>query len=208
MLLQHRQGPFAWTPRFAVPSLWLDDSAEETHAKPCCAMLCHVLPGWSRGPALPGLCQAVAAQVTGLSHAATGCELPAKRAMGTTPHHPTLIGFLLSQGWHWVLWCTPCPPAPLSPSILTGPTGAMGTAVVHAQLGFGTHITLHTGSPAPKGCPPIVLSLQRPPADGAMLGTQGPWGCPDGCGEHWGCSPSRCLPCPPTHSNHARGHFR
>lgn len=124
---------------------------------PRCAMLCHGLPGWSRGPALPRLCQAVAVQVTGLSHAATGCELPAKQVMETTAQHstahPTTLpdlllappgsSHLLSQGWHGVLWCISCTFCPPSLSILTVPTRAVGTAVVHAQLGFGTHSTLH-----------------------------------------------------------------
>lgn len=182
---------------------------------PCRATLCPALPGWSRGPALPRLCQAVAVQVTGLSRAAAGCELPAKRAVGTstTAHCPSRDGTsgLLTPpgtGLAWGALVHPLPFCPPSPSILTVPTDAVGTAVLPAQLGFGTHSTLPIESPAPKGCPPTTPSLQRPPADGAMLGTQSPWGCPDGCGERWGCRSSGCLPCSPTHCNHARGHLR
>ena len=58
----------------------------------CRAMPCHAMPCHARleqhlvckGPALPRLCRAVAAQVAGLSHAAAGCELPAKRAARTS----------------------------------------------------------------------------------------------------------------------------
>lgn len=145
-----RKGPSAWTPGFPVPSLWLDDPGEGSRAMPRCAMLCRSLPGWSSGPALPRLCQAVAAQVTGLSRAAAGCELPAKRAVGTstTPHCP-------SQCWHCQAPHTSCRRAGV------GCSGALPALLPSISIHPHSSHRCHGDSQGP--CPAGVRYPQHPP---------------------------------------------
>lgn len=91
--------------------------------------------------------------------------------------------------------CSGAPSALLSPISIHphSSRGCCGDSRGPCPAGVGYPQHPHRESSTPKKCPPTAPSLQRPPADGAMLGTQGPWGCPDGCGSTGAAAPLRAC---------------